>query len=108
MLTLASHTANLAPILTNGHGAAAPYPPAVRLPNGDVTLTGWIGGGNPCVLCYRRHPTNQPCLDLNSELSLRIALDRLRTATDSPYVRATRAYFIQRLQILASFRQSRQ
>ncbi|KAI1363789.1 PHD/FYVE-zinc-finger like domain-containing protein [Xylaria arbuscula] len=108
MLTLASHTANFTPTLTNGHGSPVIYPPAVRLPNGDVSPTGWIGGGSPCVLCYRRHATNQPCVDLNSELSLRIALDRLRAATDTPYMRATRAYFIQRLQILANARQSRQ
>ncbi|KAI8946961.1 PHD/FYVE-zinc-finger like domain-containing protein [Xylaria longipes] len=76
-------------------------PPAVRLPNGDITPTGCIGGGNPCALCSRPHSTTIPCVDLNSELSLRLALDRLRAGGEGPTVLAARNYFAQRLQIVA-------
>ncbi|KAI0451702.1 PHD/FYVE-zinc-finger like domain-containing protein [Xylaria acuta] len=85
----------------NRHQVARIQPPAVQLPNGDITPTGCIGGGTPCALCSRPHPTTIPCVDLNSELSLRLALDRLRADGDGPTVRAARNYFAQRLQIVA-------
>ncbi|KAK5628930.1 hypothetical protein RRF57_004645 [Xylaria bambusicola] len=100
VLTIASHAANPANILPNGYGAMTLHPTA-------VTASGYVGDGDPCVLCYRWHPTNQPCVDFNSELSVRLALDRLRAAIDTPYIRAARAYLFQRLQILASARQPR-
>ncbi|TGJ84024.1 hypothetical protein E0Z10_g4723 [Xylaria hypoxylon] len=83
-----------------------PHPPAVRLPNGDVAPTGWIGGGTPCALCYRQHSTLSPCVDLNSELSLRLALDRLRSAGESAAAHACRNYFAQRLQAVVARRQT--
>ncbi|KAI0812088.1 PHD/FYVE-zinc-finger like domain-containing protein [Xylaria sp. FL0064] len=77
--------------------------PAVQLPNGHITLTGWIGGGNPCALCYCRHHTANPCVDLNSQLSLRLALDRLRAAGESSGSNAARAFFSQRLQTVIAY-----
>ncbi|KAI0098889.1 PHD/FYVE-zinc-finger like domain-containing protein [Nemania sp. FL0031] len=88
--------------------AASPSPafviqsPAVLLPNGDITPSGWIGGGSPCALCREHHSTGNPCVDLNSELSLRIGLDRLRAGGDLPTVVAARGFFSMRLQIVAS------
>ncbi|KAH8158223.1 hypothetical protein CIB48_g10035 [Xylaria polymorpha] len=81
---------------------SAVQPPAVQLPNGDIAPTGCIGGGTPCALCSRRHVTTIPCVDLNSELSLRLALDRLRAGGDGPAIRAARDFFAQRLLIVAS------
>lgn len=34
----------------------------------------------PCMFCHKLHP-NQSCIDMNSVISLRIALDTLRTTT---------------------------
>ncbi|KAI0528280.1 PHD/FYVE-zinc-finger like domain-containing protein [Xylaria bambusicola] len=98
MLTIASHTANPATILPNGYGAMTFHPITIQLSN---------GGRDPCILCYRRHATGQTCIDLNSELSVRLALDRLRAAIDTPYIQGARAYLFQRLQILANGRQFR-
>ncbi|GAP84585.2 putative snf2 family domain-containing protein [Rosellinia necatrix] len=77
-------------------------PPAVQLPNGDICSNGLIGGGNPCALCHYSHPTHIPCVDLNSELSLRLALDRLRAVGDSPAIQAARVFFAQQLQNVAA------
>ncbi|KAI1177732.1 PHD/FYVE-zinc-finger like domain-containing protein [Nemania sp. FL0916] len=79
----------------------------VRLPNGVVTTTGWIGGGNPCAICGRSHPTHAPCTDLNSERSLRLALDRLRGKGDLPMVDVAQAFFAERLQAIIALRQGR-
>ncbi|KAI0466719.1 PHD/FYVE-zinc-finger like domain-containing protein [Xylaria cf. heliscus] len=87
--------------------SSAVQPPAVQLPNGDIAPTGCIGGGTPCALCRRRHPTTAPCVDLNSELSLRLALDRLRTGGDGPAISAARSFLAQRLQIVAAQWQTR-
>lgn len=81
-------------------------PPAVRLPNGAISPTGWIGGGTPCALCYRHHSTRDPCLDLNSQLSLRLALDRLRAGGDDPTTHATRLFFSRQLKDVAARRQA--
>ncbi|KAI1133302.1 PHD/FYVE-zinc-finger like domain-containing protein [Nemania abortiva] len=82
-------------------------PPAVRLPNGHVTLSGRIGGGAPCALCLQHHSTDNPCIDLNSELSLRIGLDRLRVGGENSAVAAARIFFAQRLQDVVASRQIR-
>ncbi|KAI0473181.1 PHD/FYVE-zinc-finger like domain-containing protein [Xylariaceae sp. FL0804] len=68
---------------------------AVVLPNGDVTPTGWIGGGSPCVLCRTKHAS--PCVNLNSELSLRMALDALRTRVNDNGTAAMRDFYLVRL-----------
>ncbi|KAI1156960.1 PHD/FYVE-zinc-finger like domain-containing protein [Nemania diffusa] len=81
-------------------------PPAVRLPNGGIAPTGWIGGGSPCALCLQHHTPHNPCIDLNSELSLRLGLDRLRLGGESSEIHAARAFFAHRLQTVVSFRQS--
>ncbi|KAI0965091.1 PHD/FYVE-zinc-finger like domain-containing protein [Xylaria arbuscula] len=99
--------------VTSHQQTMAPYgvrvlPPAVQLPNGDITPTGWIGGGTPCALCYHQHATVNPCVDLNSEMSLRLALDRLRPSGNSPAAQAARSYFSQRLLIVAAHNQNRQ
>ncbi|KAI1421258.1 PHD/FYVE-zinc-finger like domain-containing protein [Xylaria sp. FL1777] len=111
-LTVTSNLTN--PIMPpNARGPATSYqqttlqPLAVQLPNGHVTSTGWIGGGSPCVLCGHQHATVNPCVDLNSELSLRLALDRLRGAGDSPGAYGARMFFVQRLQAVLAWRQIR-
>ncbi|KAI1748692.1 PHD/FYVE-zinc-finger like domain-containing protein [Xylaria castorea] len=86
---------------------SAVQPPAVQLPNGDIAPNGCIGGGSPCALCRRPHSTTIPCVDLNSELSLRLALDRLRVGGEGPAIRAARNYLGQRLQIVAVQRRIR-
>ncbi|KAI0427619.1 PHD/FYVE-zinc-finger like domain-containing protein [Xylaria sp. FL1042] len=100
----------------SGRRAPVPIPPqmpalqfpAVQLPNGHITPTGCIGGGNPCALCHYRHSTSNPCVDLNSQLSLRLALDRLRATGENSGSRAARAFFSQRLQAVIAYRQIRQ
>ncbi|KAI1813992.1 PHD/FYVE-zinc-finger like domain-containing protein [Poronia punctata] len=89
-------------VRASGTPSPALPPPgkAVRLPNGDITTSGWIGGGNPCALCIVPHSTANPCVDLNSELSLRLAIDRLRFSPESAASRACRTYFQSRLQIV--------
>ncbi|KAI0864890.1 PHD/FYVE-zinc-finger like domain-containing protein [Xylaria cubensis] len=89
------------------HQMPAVRPPAVRLPNGGIAPTGCIGGGSPCALCKRSHSTTIPCVDLNSELSLRLALDRLRAGGEGVAISAARSYLSQRLQIVAAHHQIR-
>ncbi|KAI1113578.1 PHD/FYVE-zinc-finger like domain-containing protein [Nemania sp. NC0429] len=72
-------------------------PPAVQLPNGLIAPTGWIGGGSPCFFCGNQHSTREPCINLNSEVSLRLGLDRLSRGSD-PSIVSARAFFAQRLQ----------
>ncbi|KAI0595367.1 PHD/FYVE-zinc-finger like domain-containing protein [Biscogniauxia sp. FL1348] len=50
----------------------------------------WVGGGNPCTICWRAHSANYPCINLLSEVSLRMALDSLRAGGDHPSIRASR------------------
>ncbi|KAI0205923.1 PHD/FYVE-zinc-finger like domain-containing protein [Astrocystis sublimbata] len=88
----------------NRRQVSAVQPPAVQLPNGNIVPTGCIGGGNPCALCSRQHSTSAPCVDLNSELSLRLAMDRMRSSDGDPAVHA-RNFLAHRLRIVAANRQ---
>ncbi|KAI1439151.1 PHD/FYVE-zinc-finger like domain-containing protein [Xylaria sp. CBS 124048] len=77
----------------------APIP--VQLPSGYISPDGLIGGGNPCALCYRQHSLKNPCVDLHSELSLRMALDRLRSG-NGPAIQDARNFLLRRLQIVSN------
>ncbi|RYO79140.1 hypothetical protein DL762_008307 [Monosporascus cannonballus] len=60
-------------------------------------------GGNSCLICKKNHPTNGSCVNTNSEISLRIALDSLRTTTgDEAAIRTTRETLAARLRELTS------
>ncbi|KAI0406042.1 PHD/FYVE-zinc-finger like domain-containing protein [Xylaria palmicola] len=121
-LAVASNSTNPPSSIARGPSAysqqptAAPHgsqkstvpPPAVQLPNGTIVPTGLIGGGNPCAICSHQHSTKEPCLDLNSELSLRIAIDRLRAGGNDAMVQAARTFFTQRLLHITTYRQARQ
>ncbi|KAI1327259.1 PHD/FYVE-zinc-finger like domain-containing protein [Xylariaceae sp. FL0255] len=54
----------------------------VTLPSGHICTRGLIGGGSPCVLCARNHSVENPCVNLHSESSIRIALDLIRDRTE--------------------------
>ncbi|KAI0387068.1 PHD/FYVE-zinc-finger like domain-containing protein [Hypomontagnella monticulosa] len=55
------------------------------------------GEGGSCLVCGSKHTPNEYCVDFNSEISLRIALDSLRVRGDTPNVRAYRDILTRRL-----------
>ncbi|KAI1402304.1 hypothetical protein F4819DRAFT_455197 [Hypoxylon fuscum] len=53
-----------------------------------------------CLVCKSKHPPNKSCVDLNSEISLRIAIDSLRTGGDQPNIQAYRDLLTKQLRQL--------
>ncbi|KAI1802183.1 hypothetical protein F4811DRAFT_421292 [Daldinia bambusicola] len=55
-----------------------------------------------CMICKTKHPFNFVCIDFSSEISLRLAIDTLRTGASLPHVQAYRAHLIERLRQLSA------
>ncbi|KAI0108511.1 hypothetical protein F4814DRAFT_428309 [Daldinia grandis] len=54
-----------------------------------------------CVICKDKHAVNRYCIDIDSEISLRLAMDTLRTSGDQPLVQAFRTYLANQLRRLS-------
>ncbi|KAI0842507.1 PHD/FYVE-zinc-finger like domain-containing protein [Hypoxylon sp. FL0890] len=61
-----------------------------------------IGVGGVCLVCKRQHSVVNSCINFNSEISLRIAIDSLRTEADSPHVRTIRDMLVNQLRKIAA------
>ncbi|KAI1102103.1 PHD/FYVE-zinc-finger like domain-containing protein [Jackrogersella minutella] len=69
-------------------------------PSTNLTILPTTEEGS-CFLCRTVHPPNKTCVDLNSEISLRVAIDLLRASGDRPNVQAYRDMLINQLRRLA-------
>ncbi|KAI0845998.1 PHD/FYVE-zinc-finger like domain-containing protein [Daldinia vernicosa] len=54
-----------------------------------------------CLVCKDKHHINKTCIDFNSEISLRLAIDTLRTSGDGPVVQAYKAHLANQLRRLS-------
>ncbi|KAI1389568.1 PHD/FYVE-zinc-finger like domain-containing protein [Hypoxylon trugodes] len=67
----------------------------------DNILASFTGEGGSCLICKTRHPPNTTCVDFSSEVSIRLAIDSLRTGGDHPKVLAFKNLLINYLRAMA-------
>ncbi|KAI0164322.1 PHD/FYVE-zinc-finger like domain-containing protein [Hypoxylon sp. FL1284] len=56
--------------------------------------------GGICLICKGRHPSNHSCVDFGSEISLRLAIDSLRSRSGQTNVQAYRDLLVRQLRQL--------
>lgn len=109
-------TDNRNPLIPPQVAPVPPSPNALKLQNrlppqsttqskltAHVVSKGAVGGISSCPICQKEHSGGQSCVDTNSEISLRIALDTLRTSSgDEEDLRRTRELLTNRLRELRS------
>ncbi|KAI1085250.1 PHD/FYVE-zinc-finger like domain-containing protein [Whalleya microplaca] len=83
---------------------STPRAPQKVPPNGTTNnvQSGRGGDDKMCLFCSRVHPPSTICIDFNSEVSLRLAIDSLRAGGDNPNVRAIRGHLTNRLREIST------